>query len=171
MHRTRSPGELEGVLRLHSTYRHDLKIYSSDEGRVQMTAAAFAKGFLDLEGRLTPILASLVSKHPSITKMLDETPAKVRLHPCRDERLPLPRCESPCRDTRLHAEMRVSMPRCASPCRDARLHAEMRQPPARRASPREWRGGRSHLCAVPRRHARPPAPARAQRTLAPAPDH
>ena len=42
--------------------RHDLKIYSSDEGRVQMTAAAFARGFLDLEGFLTPILASLVSK-------------------------------------------------------------------------------------------------------------
>ena len=68
------PGEMSGVLRLHSTYRHDLKIYSSDEGRVQMTAAAFAKGFLDLEGRLTPILASLVSKHHYITKMLDETP-------------------------------------------------------------------------------------------------
>jgi hypothetical protein len=33
-----------GLLRLHSTYRHDLKIYTSDEGRVQMTAAAFAKG-------------------------------------------------------------------------------------------------------------------------------
>jgi inositol hexakisphosphate/diphosphoinositol-pentakisphosphate kinase len=32
-----------GLLRLHSTYRHDLKIYSSDEGRVQTTAAAFAK--------------------------------------------------------------------------------------------------------------------------------
>ena len=32
-----------GLLRLHSTYRHDLKIYSSDEGRVKMTAAAFAK--------------------------------------------------------------------------------------------------------------------------------
>jgi hypothetical protein len=32
-----------GLLRLHSTYRHDLKIYSSDEGRVQMSAAAFAK--------------------------------------------------------------------------------------------------------------------------------
>ena len=31
-----------GLLRLHSTYRHDLKIYASDEGRVQMTAAAFA---------------------------------------------------------------------------------------------------------------------------------
>ena len=25
-----------GLLRLHSTYRHDLKIYSSDEGRVQV---------------------------------------------------------------------------------------------------------------------------------------
>lgn len=36
-----SPGL--GFLRLHSTFRHDLKIYASDEGRVQMTAAAFAK--------------------------------------------------------------------------------------------------------------------------------
>ena len=32
-----------GFIRLHSTYRHDLKIYASDEGRVQTTAAAFAK--------------------------------------------------------------------------------------------------------------------------------
>ena len=32
-----------GLLRLHSTFRHDLKIYASDEGRVQTTAAAFAK--------------------------------------------------------------------------------------------------------------------------------
>ena len=47
-----------GFLRLHSTYRHDLKIYSSNEGRVQMTAAAFTKGLLDLEGSLTPILVS-----------------------------------------------------------------------------------------------------------------
>uniref|UniRef100_A0A453H3M0 diphosphoinositol-pentakisphosphate 1-kinase n=1 Tax=Aegilops tauschii subsp. strangulata TaxID=200361 RepID=A0A453H3M0_AEGTS len=30
------PGEGTGLLRLHSTYRHDLKIYSSDEGRVQV---------------------------------------------------------------------------------------------------------------------------------------
>ena len=52
-----------GLLRLHSTYRHDLKIYSSDEGRVQTSAAAFAKGLLDLEGAaLTPILVSLVNK-------------------------------------------------------------------------------------------------------------
>ncbi|KAG5384215.1 hypothetical protein IGI04_035685 [Brassica rapa subsp. trilocularis] len=45
-------GERTGLLRLHSTYHHDLKIYSSDEGRVQMSAAAFAKGMLDLEGQL-----------------------------------------------------------------------------------------------------------------------
>ena len=32
-----------GFLRLHSTYRHDLKVYASDEGRVQMTAASFIK--------------------------------------------------------------------------------------------------------------------------------
>ena len=70
------PSEQEGMLRLHASYRHDLKIYTSDEGRVQMTAAAFAKGFLDLEGQLTPILASLVSQNSSITRMLDETPAE-----------------------------------------------------------------------------------------------
>ena len=51
--------------------RHDLKIYSSDEGRVQMTAAAFVKGFLDLEGELTPILASLVRTVYS-TQLLDD---------------------------------------------------------------------------------------------------
>ena len=33
-----------GILRLHSTFRHDLKIKTSDEGRVMKTAAAFAKG-------------------------------------------------------------------------------------------------------------------------------
>ena len=33
------------------------QIYSSDEGRVQMSAAAFTQGLLDLEGTsLTPIL-------------------------------------------------------------------------------------------------------------------
>lgn len=68
-----------GVLRLHSTYRHDLKIYSSDEGRVQMTAAAFTKGFLDLEGALPPILASLVSKDKAATAMLDDTSEEGRV--------------------------------------------------------------------------------------------
>ncbi|KAF6263760.1 histidine phosphatase superfamily-domain-containing protein [Scenedesmus sp. NREL 46B-D3] len=56
-----------GLLRLHSTYRHDLKIYSSDEGRVQVSAAAFTKGLLALEGSsLTPILVSLVTKDASM---------------------------------------------------------------------------------------------------------
>eukprot|EP00775_Hariotina_reticulata_P005842 gene5842-6083_t len=56
-----------GLLRLHSTYRHDMKIYSSDEGRVQMSAAAFIQGLLDLEGSsLTPILVSLVTKNASM---------------------------------------------------------------------------------------------------------
>lgn len=32
-----------GILRLHSTFRHDLKIKTSDEGRVMKTAAAFVK--------------------------------------------------------------------------------------------------------------------------------
>ena len=32
------------ILNFFYLYRHDLKIYASDEGRVQMTAAAFAKG-------------------------------------------------------------------------------------------------------------------------------
>uniref|UniRef100_A0A0D3BCR1 diphosphoinositol-pentakisphosphate 1-kinase n=1 Tax=Brassica oleracea var. oleracea TaxID=109376 RepID=A0A0D3BCR1_BRAOL len=59
------------LLRLHSTYRHDLKIYSSDEGRVRMYAAAFAKSLLDLEGQLTPILVSLVSKNSSMLDGLD----------------------------------------------------------------------------------------------------
>ena len=56
-----------GLLRLHSTYRHDLKLYSSDEGRVQTSAAAFARALLDLEGSsLTPILVSLVKKDASM---------------------------------------------------------------------------------------------------------
>ncbi|XP_044482631.1 chaperone protein dnaJ 16-like [Mangifera indica] len=49
-------GEGTGLLSRHSTYRRDLKIYSFDEGGVQMSAAAFAKGLLDLEGQLMPIL-------------------------------------------------------------------------------------------------------------------
>jgi hypothetical protein len=60
-----------GVLRLHSTYRHDLKIKASDEGRVMKTAAAFTKGLLELEGQLTPILASLVTVEEKNRQMLD----------------------------------------------------------------------------------------------------
>ena len=60
-----------GLLRLHSTYRHDLKIYASDEGRVQMTAAAFAKGLLALEGELPPILVQMV-KSANTNGLLDD---------------------------------------------------------------------------------------------------
>lgn len=70
-----APGEYAGtqglgLLRLHSTFRHDLKIYASDEGRVQMTAAAFAKGLLALEGELTPILVQMV-KSANTNGLLD----------------------------------------------------------------------------------------------------
>uniref|UniRef100_A0AAR5P9Z2 Inositol hexakisphosphate and diphosphoinositol-pentakisphosphate kinase n=1 Tax=Dendroctonus ponderosae TaxID=77166 RepID=A0AAR5P9Z2_DENPD len=76
-----------GLLRLHSTYRHDLKIYASDEGRVQMTAAAFAKGLLALEGELTPILVQMV-KSANTNGLLDndcdsskyQNMCKARLH-------------------------------------------------------------------------------------------
>ena len=61
-------------LRLHNTYRHDMKIYSSEEGRVRTTAAAFAKGCLDVEGEhLTPIMVSMVHCHRQADYMLDNT--------------------------------------------------------------------------------------------------
>ncbi|ULU09990.1 hypothetical protein L5515_000466 [Caenorhabditis briggsae] len=68
-----SPEDTQGLgfLRLHSTYRHDLKIYASDEGRVQTTAAAFAKGLLALEGELTPILMQMV-KSANTDGLLDD---------------------------------------------------------------------------------------------------
>ncbi len=80
------PGESTALLRLHSTYRHDLKIYASDEGRVQMTAACFAKGLLDLEGDLTPILASLV-RYDNTGGMLDSTAAARPLMAAMKEKL------------------------------------------------------------------------------------
>jgi inositol hexakisphosphate/diphosphoinositol-pentakisphosphate kinase len=68
------PGGKEGgLIRLHSTYRHDLKIYTSDEGRVQKTAASFAKGLLELEGDIIPILVSLVLKSKDADSMLDQS--------------------------------------------------------------------------------------------------
>uniref|UniRef100_A0A2K6JZH0 Inositol hexakisphosphate and diphosphoinositol-pentakisphosphate kinase 1 n=1 Tax=Rhinopithecus bieti TaxID=61621 RepID=A0A2K6JZH0_RHIBE len=59
-----------GLLRLHSNFRHNVKIYASDEGRVQMTAAAFAKGLLAPEGELTPILVQMV-KSANMNGLLD----------------------------------------------------------------------------------------------------
>ena len=66
-----------GLLRLHSTYRHDLKVYTSDEGRCQKTAASFLKGLLQIEGALAPILAIMVINDKTTKKMLDDsTPAQ-----------------------------------------------------------------------------------------------
>lgn len=62
-----------GLLRLHSTYRHDLKCYTSDEGRCQKTAAAFLKGLLQLEGALAPVLVIMVRKDEATQKMLDDS--------------------------------------------------------------------------------------------------
>mmetsp|Transcript_18134 Transcript_18134/g.49488 ORF Transcript_18134/g.49488 Transcript_18134/m.49488 type:complete len:1368 (+) Transcript_18134:63-4166(+) len=77
-----------GILRLHSTFRHDLKIKTSDEGRVMKTAAAFAKGLLELEGDLPPILVSLVHKEKGSMHMLDPTgnkEVKQELDICKDK--------------------------------------------------------------------------------------
>lgn len=63
----------EGLISLHSSYRHDLKTYSSDEGRCLQTAAAFLKGFLDLEGDLIPIINSMISRDKKAQFLLDMT--------------------------------------------------------------------------------------------------
>jgi inositol hexakisphosphate/diphosphoinositol-pentakisphosphate kinase len=65
-------GAEDSLLRLHSSFRHDFKIYSSIEGRCETTSAAFTKGFLDLEGDLTPILVSLVCYDDFASALLDE---------------------------------------------------------------------------------------------------
>jgi inositol-hexakisphosphate/diphosphoinositol-pentakisphosphate 1-kinase len=68
-----------GLLRLHSTYRHDLKCYTSDEGRCQKTAAAFLKGMLTMDGALAPILAIMVNNDESARKMLDDSSSAAKL--------------------------------------------------------------------------------------------
>jgi inositol hexakisphosphate/diphosphoinositol-pentakisphosphate kinase len=76
-----------GILRLHSTFRHDLKIKTSDEGRVMKTAAAFAKGLLELEGEIPPILVSLVHKEKGSMHMLDpsgDKEVKLELDECKE---------------------------------------------------------------------------------------
>lgn len=77
-----------GILRLHSTFRHDMKIKTSDEGRVMKTAAAFAKGLLELEGSIPPILVSLVHKEKDSLHMLDPSgnkEVKAELEACKHE--------------------------------------------------------------------------------------
>ena len=63
------PDDPLGLVRLHAAFRHDFKVYSSLEGRCQATAAAFTKGFLDLDGDITPILVSLVGRDQSAQRL------------------------------------------------------------------------------------------------------
>lgn len=67
------PEDGDDLLRLHATYRHDLKCYSSEEGRCLKTAAAFLQGLLQLEGHLIPIISSMVRRDETIGGILDET--------------------------------------------------------------------------------------------------
>ena len=66
-----SEDEQNGLLRLHSTYRHDLKCYSADEGRCLKTAASFLKGLLQLDGPIIPIISSMVTCDEDRNKLLD----------------------------------------------------------------------------------------------------
>ena len=65
--------KLLGLLRLHSTYRHDLKCYSADEGRCLKTAASFLKGLLQLDGAIIPIISSMVRTDEDVNKLLDDS--------------------------------------------------------------------------------------------------
>ena len=58
-------------MRLHSTFQHDLKCYSSEEGRSLKTAAAFLKGLLQLDGSLIPIVTSMVRNDDKVSMLLD----------------------------------------------------------------------------------------------------
>ncbi|EOD08191.1 hypothetical protein EMIHUDRAFT_68296 [Emiliania huxleyi CCMP1516] len=71
------PGGAAGLMRLHSTFRLDFRCYTSDEGRVQQTAAHWIRTFLNLDtstGDITPILFNYINID---TKMLDEMPHAV----------------------------------------------------------------------------------------------
>ena len=63
----------EDLLRLHSTFQHDFKCYSSEEGRSLKTAAAFLQGLLQLDGSLIPIVTSMVRNDEKVSKLLDSS--------------------------------------------------------------------------------------------------
>lgn len=52
------PGE--EVDELHATFRHDIKVYASQEPRCQQTAAAFCQGLLHLSSELPQVITALV---------------------------------------------------------------------------------------------------------------
>ena len=62
------------MLSLHSSFAHDVKFYASDEGRVQMTAAVFARSFLELdEEEIIPILYALVWNDKRANMLLEHS--------------------------------------------------------------------------------------------------
>ena len=63
----------DGLIRLHLTYRHDLKCYSADEGRCLKTSASFLKGLLKLDGPIIPIISSMVRQDEDVNKLLDDS--------------------------------------------------------------------------------------------------
>ena len=59
---------------LHSSFTNDIKFYASDEGRVQMTAAVFARSLLDLaDDEIIPILYALVWNDKRANTLLEHS--------------------------------------------------------------------------------------------------
>ena len=142
--------------------RHDVKFYSSDEGRVQMTAAAAAKGMLELEGALAPILVSLVRKDATAnqaraagsgaaTAPSSRDPPREPSPPAATRSLALGRCSMTA--PRWRRRRRVSSPSSTLGCRrTARPSGQISRPTSRRRGrPPSWRpsarwGRRSRGC-------------------------
>ncbi|GFE54206.1 histidine acid phosphatase [Babesia ovis] len=78
------PTDCTGLVRLHSTYRHDFKIFTSIEGRCQLTSAAFTKGMLDLEGELTPILVAMTIRDKKAQYLLDDNVEVKERNECKE---------------------------------------------------------------------------------------
>eukprot|EP00397_Hematodinium_sp_SG-2012_P000639 GEMP01000640.1.p1 GENE.GEMP01000640.1~~GEMP01000640.1.p1 ORF type:complete len:1067 (+),score=179.97 GEMP01000640.1:1782-4982(+) len=64
--------DVDGLLRLHATYRHDLKIYTTEEAREIATAAAFAKGLLCLRGSLAQIATMCIETKRGLLEGTDD---------------------------------------------------------------------------------------------------
>ncbi|XP_065860770.1 inositol hexakisphosphate and diphosphoinositol-pentakisphosphate kinase VIP2-like isoform X2 [Euphorbia lathyris] len=58
---------------------HLWELASLDVVIIVISAAAFAKGLFDLEGKLTPIMVSLVSKDSSMLDGLDNASADIKV--------------------------------------------------------------------------------------------
>jgi len=59
---------------LHSAYQHDIKCYSSSEGRCQKSAGALLRGLLDLDSDINAVATCMVRKDAPVVQMLDESP-------------------------------------------------------------------------------------------------